>query len=97
MPLFAMLARDKAGDGSHRQAVRPAHLAHLDSLGDALVLAGPFQTEEAKSKGSLVVIEAPDLATARALFDKDPYVREGVFDSVEISRFAITVNKSAGR
>jgi uncharacterized protein YciI len=97
MPLFAMTAKDKPEGFAHRQAVRPTHLRHLDRLGNRLVFAGPFQDEEGRSTGSIVVIEASDLAEARSLLEQDPFVREGVFASWEISRWALTINKSAGR
>ena len=61
MPMYSIVARDRAGGLEHRQAVRPEHLKHLDSLGEKLVLAGPFQTEDGKSVGSFMVIEAEDL------------------------------------
>lgn len=96
MPLYAITARDKQDGLALRQRVRPAHLAHLDSLGDTLVLAGPFQDEDGRSTGSFVVIEAPDLETAETLFARDPFVAEGVFESYEVSRWAMTINKSAG-
>ena len=97
MPLYSITAQDKPNGLEHRLAVRPEHLKHLEALGDRLVLAGPFQTEEGKATGSFVVIEAPDLAAATALFEQDPFVKEGVFASYEISRWALTLNKSAGR
>jgi uncharacterized protein YciI len=97
MPLFAMTAKDKPEGFAHRQSVRPIHLKHLNSLGNRLVLAGPFQDEEGRSTGSIVVIEAGDLAEARSLLERDPFVTEGVFTSWEISRWALTINKSAGR
>lgn len=97
MPLYSFIAKDKAGGLDHRLAVRPKHLAHLDSLGDKLVLAGPFQTEDGKPTGSFMVIEADDLDAAKALYAKDPFVSEGVFDTYEISRWALTINKAAGR
>jgi uncharacterized protein YciI len=97
MPLYSIIARDKQNGQAHRQAVRPAHLAHLDNLGEKLIFAGPFQDEEGRSTGSFVVIEAPDLEAARDLFAQDPFVAEGVFASYEVSRWAMTINKSVGR
>jgi uncharacterized protein YciI len=97
MPLYSMIARDKPNGLEHRLAVRPEHLKHLDSLGDKLVFAGPFQTEEPKPTGSFMVIEAENLDAAKALYQQDPFVKQGVFDSWEISRFSLTINKSAGR
>jgi len=97
MPLYSLIAKDKAGALDQRMAVRPRHLEHLDSLGDRLVLAGPFQTEDGKSVGSLMVIEADDLDAAWTLFAQDPFVAEGIFESYEVSRWSMTINKAAGR
>jgi uncharacterized protein YciI len=97
MPFYSIIARDKPNGLDHRMAVRPEHLKHLDSLGDKLLLAGPFQTEEATATGSFMVIEAPDLKSATAMFEQDPFIRYGVFESWEISRWALTINKTAGR
>jgi uncharacterized protein YciI len=96
LPLFSMIGRDKPGALAHRQAVRPSHLKHLDRLGDRVIFAGPFQDEGGQSTGSFVVIEADDLGAARAIFARDPFVAEGVFGNWEVSRFALTINKSAG-
>ena len=97
MPFYSIVAKDKPNGLEHRLAVRPEHLKHLDNLGDKLVIAGPFQTEEGKATGSFMVIEAPDLATATALYEQDPFIKSGVFESYKISRWALTINKSAGR
>lgn len=97
MPLYSIVARDREAGSAHRQAVRPSHLRHLEELGGRLVLAGPFQGEDGRSIGSFVVIEADDLDFARILFEQDPFVTEGVFASWEIRRFALTINRSAGR
>jgi hypothetical protein len=97
MPLYVLLAKDKPNGVEHRQAVRPTHLKHLDSLGDSLVLAGPFQGEDGKPTGSLVVIEAADLEAAKAIFGRDPFVTEGVFQSYEVSRWNWGINNPAKR
>ena len=97
MPFYSIIATDKPNGLEHRMAVRPEHLKHLDNLGDKLVIAGPFQAEEGKATGSCMVIEAPDLAAATALYEQDPFIRHGVFESYKISRWALTINKSAGR
>ena len=88
MPLYAIIAKDKPNGLDYRMEVRPDHLKHLDSLGDKLVMAGPFQTEDGKATGSWVVIEAPDLATATTMFEADPFVARGVFGSYEITRWS---------
>jgi uncharacterized protein YciI len=61
------------------------------------IIATDKPNEEGKATGSFMVIEAPDLATATALYEQDPFIKQGVFDSYKISRWALTINKSAGR
>ena len=97
MPYYSIIANDKPNGLEHRMAVRPEHLKHLDTLGERLVIAGPFQTEEGKATGSFMVIDAPDLATATALYEADPFIKQGVFENYTISRWAFTINKAAGR
>lgn len=82
--LFAMIAKDTPGTIDKRLAVRPVHLQHLDSLGQQLRLAGALLNAEGTPEGSLVVIEAETLEAATAIFNADPFVSEGIFDSVEI-------------
>src|ERR1051325_5730185 len=82
--LFAMIAKDKPGTSAQRQAVRPVHLQHLESLGQQLRLAGALLDSTGTPEGSLVVIEADTIEAATAIFHADPFVAEGIFGSVEI-------------
>lgn len=83
--LFIALCHDKPGHLSVRMATRDAHVAWLKGLGDALKIAGPFLDEAgAEMQGSVVVVEAADIAAAKAIFAEDPYAGAGLFASVEI-------------
>jgi uncharacterized protein len=82
--LFALICTDKPNSLDLRMQVRPAHLAYLDQLGSDLKAAGPFVDDEGKPTGSLVIFNADDLASAKALAAKDPYAIAGLFSSVEI-------------
>jgi uncharacterized protein YciI len=92
--LFALVAHDRAGALADRLAKRPAHLAHLEALGDRLKLAGPFLDADGNMNGSIVVIDAADQAEAEALFGRDPFM-DGVFADIEIRPFRLTINKTA--
>ena len=85
MPLFALVGRDAPGAPELRKQHRRAHLEHLRPLARAgrLRFAGPL-LEASDPVGSLVVFEAPDLAGARALAARDPYVVRAVFTTHEI-------------
>ena len=92
MPLYAIIAKDKPNGVKYRMEVRPDHLKHLESLGSKLVMAGPFQDESAQPTGSWVVIEAANLAEATKMFEADPFVQRGVFQSYEITRWNWGIN-----
>ena len=85
--LYVLMGEDAPGTLETRMAVRPAHLARLQTLNDEgrLLMAGPMPAIDSPDPGpagffgSLVVAEFPDQATAEQWLAEDPYVREGVF------------------
>ena len=93
--LYAILATDRPGSLADRLAARPAHLERLHALQEdgRLVLAGPHPAidspdpGEAGFTGSLVVAEFPDLETAQAWADADPYKAAGVYQDVQVKPF----------
>ncbi|HWA45160.1 MAG TPA: YciI family protein [Hypericibacter adhaerens] len=92
--LFALVALDRPDAVGERLRLRPEHLKHLDGLGDRLLLAGPFLNERGEGVGSIVVIEAETLGDARAAFNRDPYVAAGLFDTVMIKPWKMTIDKT---
>ena len=91
--LFAIICTDKEDGLELRMATRPAHLEHLQALGDRLKIAGPFTTDDgAQPKGSLLVVEADSIDAARAIADQDPYAKAGVFASVEVCAWKLLIN-----
>ena len=87
MPLFAIIAKDKPGHLEMRLATRDRHVAHLNSLGERLKVAGPRLGEDEKPDGSLVIIEVNSIDDARAFADADPYAQEGLFETVVVTRW----------
>lgn len=84
MPQFVMMCIDKKDSLPLRMATREAHLAYVGAKGDVVRLVGPLLDEKGDMAGSLLIIEADDLAAARAFSAEDPYSRAGLFDRVEI-------------
>jgi uncharacterized protein len=82
--LFALICTDKPNSLDLRMSSRPAHLAFLDGLGNAMKLAGPFTDDAGSPTGSLVVIEAENRSAAQAIAARDPYAIAGLFSVVEI-------------
>jgi uncharacterized protein YciI len=92
---YSLYCHDKTNSLAGRKLARPNHLARLRLLQDQgrLLLAGPFPAEETQNPGdagftgSLVVAEFDSMADARAWADADPYVKAGVYASVDIKPF----------
>ena len=91
--LFALICTDKPGSLPLRKANRPEHLAYLETLGETLVLAGPFTEPDGETmNGSLIVVEAPSLEAARKIAAGDPFAKAGVFASVDIRPWLWTID-----
>jgi uncharacterized protein YciI len=93
MPYFALHCVDKPGALDLRMATREAHLAYIGTLGTAVRLAGPFLDADGAMCGSLIVLEAEDLAAAEAISASDPYRRAGLFERVEVRAFRAGVGQ----
>ncbi|HEY3797214.1 MAG TPA: YciI family protein [Caulobacteraceae bacterium] len=91
MPYFVLTCIDKPDSLPLRMATREAHLAFVAEQGGVVRLAGPFLSDAGEMAGSMFVIEAVDLAAARAFNAADPYQRAGLFGSVDIRAWRATI------
>jgi uncharacterized protein YciI len=82
--LFTIYCLDKPDALELRMATRPAHIEYLDRFNDQLVYGGPLLGDDGKALGSLLIVEASDLAEATAFAEADPYAKAGLFQSVTI-------------
>jgi uncharacterized protein YciI len=85
--LFIVSGRDHENGLAHRLEVRPQHRAYYESLGDDLVLSGPYFDEKGDPIGSMIVIRRDSQAAAEAFAADDPFVKHGVFASLTVSRW----------
>ena len=90
--LFALICDDRPGAGNLRAETRPAHVQHLHGLGSALKLAGPFLSEDGVPNGSLLVVEADSAEGARAIAERDPFSKAGLFASVTVRPWNWTIH-----
>ena len=81
--LIALIARDKPGALQTRVETRDAHVAYLKSTG-VVSQAGPLLDDEGQMCGSLVVLDVPDMAAAKAWAADDPYAHAGLFADVQL-------------
>ncbi|BFM07582.1 YciI family protein [Halioxenophilus aromaticivorans] len=92
---YSIVGKDAPGTLKLRLQTRADHLTRLQALQNEgrLLVAGPnpaidsAQPGDAGFVGSLIIAEFPDLASAQAWADNDPYVHAGVYESVTVNPF----------
>jgi uncharacterized protein YciI len=89
VPLFVLICTDKPGALPLRMATREAHLAYVDAHPGVVKVAGGRLNEAGEMLGSIIVLEAEDLAGAQAFAAGDPYAKAGLFESVVIDGFRV--------
>ncbi len=91
MPLFAVHALDKPDTLALRLEHYAAHRAFLETgrdFGVGLVMSGPLQSDDGEIMvGSLFIMEAAERATVEAFVRADPFVKEGIWGDLRITRF----------
>jgi uncharacterized protein YciI len=92
MALFVLSYIDKPGSLALRMATRPAHLAyaHREDAPAKVKLGGPYLDETGEMAGTMIIVEAPDRAAAQRFSENDPYVRAGLFQSIDIRPYRLT-------
>ena len=91
MPLFVLFCVDKPNALDLRMATRQAHLAYAGGFGDRMKLGGPLLDANGDMAGSLIVLEAADLAEAQAFNTEDPYTKAGLWERVDVKPFRATI------
>jgi uncharacterized protein YciI len=87
MPYFAIHCIDKPDSAELRAATRASHLAHIATLGDAVLVAGPLLRPDGRAMGSLMIIEFDDREAAVAFAAGDPYHLAGLFEHRSITNW----------
>jgi uncharacterized protein YciI len=94
--LFVLIAIDKPDSLALRMATRAAHFDYAKATG-AIKLGGPFLDDKGDMAGSMIIIEAADMAAARQWAAGDPYAKAGLFAASEIRAWKATFNPSGAQ
>jgi uncharacterized protein YciI len=95
--IFVFTCKDKPGHLQVRMDNRPTHVEYLNKLNaeGTLKFAGPFLDGDGKPCGSLVAVEAADLAAAKDIAANDPFSKAGLFESVTVQPWNWVFNNPA--
>ena len=92
---YCIYSTDRPDSLPARLEARPAHLERVQKLVDQgrIMVAGPRPRIDAEDpgtagfQGSLIIAEFDSLQAATQWADEDPYVKAGVYESVEVTPF----------
>ena len=90
MALFVNSWLDREDGLPIRLATREAHLKYVADHPGVVKLAGPFLDGD-QMAGSMLIVEAEDLAAAQAFHDADPYKAAGLFETSSVRPWRVTV------
>jgi uncharacterized protein YciI len=93
---FIVSGRDRPGNIERRIKFRTQHRAHYEALGEDLLLSGPYLDEKGDPVGSMIIMRRDSQAEADAFANVDPYVLEGVFETLSVARWEWFMNRPAG-
>lgn len=85
MAYFAIHCIDKPGTAELRAATRDDHLAHVATVEERVLVAGPLLGLDGVPLGSLLIVDFDDRTAAYAFTAADPYARAGLFASTSIT------------
>ncbi len=67
-----------------RLSLRPTHLKYLEAHKERIFCGGPTVDQNGQPEMMLIILNAPDLLSAEAFMQADPYNRSGVFERITI-------------
>lgn len=85
--LYVLVMEDDPSQSHLRQDLLGVHLDYLEANRHRVVLGGAQLREDGKTRyGSVLIINATDLAEAEEFSREEPYRKAGLFKTVHISR-----------
>ncbi len=88
---FLIKAYDGEGMLEKRMEVRPRHLEGMNRLGKQIICAGGLLDDDGKMRGSAIVMDFPDRAALDDYLKHEPYVVEGVWQTIEIEKMNVVL------
>jgi uncharacterized protein len=84
---FAIQCVLAANVTERRLALRPTHLQYLAAHKDRIFCGGPTLDRSGQPEMMLIIVTAPDLSSAEAFMQAEPYNQAGVFEKVTIRQW----------
>jgi uncharacterized protein YciI len=81
-------ALDQPGGSALRDEFRQAHEAYLARHADMIMTRGPLVSDDGETQlGSVLLLDVPDMDTAQAFIEKEPFYSNGVYQEINFHRW----------
>lgn len=95
---FVVVCLDFSDSSEQRRQSLGAHRAYVNSHAETILMSGPLLDGDGVTRsGQLFVLDVADLASAEAFVQNDPFVNDGIFETVIIRRFAPVITDGTRR
>jgi uncharacterized protein YciI len=79
---------DQPGASALRHEFREAHEAYLARHANMVMALGPLVTDDHEEPlGSVLLLDVPDMDTARAFIEQEPFYSNGVYKDINFHRW----------
>ena len=95
--IYTFILLDKANAQELRKQLKGAHRAYLTAVSDRLAFAGRLVGDDGWTKvGSLIAVDFPNREAATEWLHNEPFVRGGLYASIQIQAFINLWPQKAG-
>lgn len=94
---YLVICRDGSGSAEPRATHLKGHLDHVEKHWTRYVTAGPIREPGGEALvGSIFLVLADDLNSAKALMEGDPYITCGMYETITYHEFSNSIGQYIG-
>ena len=94
---YLVICRDGSGSAEPRAKHLKGHLDHVEKYWTRYVTAGPIREPGGEALvGSIFLVLADDLDSAKALMEGDPYITCGMYEAITYHEFSNSIGQYIG-
>ncbi|MEM7639071.1 MAG: YciI family protein [Pseudomonadota bacterium] len=94
---YLVICRDGSGSAEPRATHLKGHLDHVEKYWTRYVTAGPIREPGGEALvGSIFLVLADDLDSAKALMEGDPYITCGMYETITYHEFSDSIGQYIG-
>ncbi|MEL6826172.1 MAG: YciI family protein [Pseudomonadota bacterium] len=94
---YLVICRDGSGSAEPRATHLKGHLDHVEKYWTRYVTAGPIREPGGDALvGSIFLVLADDLDSAKALMEGDPYITCGMYETITYHEFSNSIGQYIG-